>query len=77
MLEERHMAGLYLCTISVLKGKTADVCIPDREDMVITDVPFIEKVPGNLQVNDLVFAIFNERGGRIERGCILGRKAGD
>lgn len=67
---------LYLCTVSAINsdGTTADIAIGEREDMVVTEVPFLniekENLPG---VNDTVVAIFEERDGRLGRGFILGR----
>lgn len=69
------MAELFLCRISALQEDSADVYIPERGDMVITEVPFLEKKPEGIQVNSAVFALFEEREGKLERGCILGRPA--
>lgn len=51
----------------------ADVTIEDRDGIVITDVPFLDTIYEMPKVKDAVFADFEETGGRIKRGVILGR----
>lgn len=66
---------IYICTVSnVNAGKTAaDIAIPEREDMVIPEVPFLnlrgDEIP---LVGDTVVAIFEDRKERMGRGFILG-----
>ena len=51
----------------------ADVTIEDREGIVITDVPFLDAIYEMPAVKDAVYVDFEEKGGRIKRGVILGK----
>lgn len=67
---------LYLCTISAINKEksTADIAIAERENMVVTDIPFLNIKREDLpDVNDTVVAIFEDREGKLGRGFILGK----
>lgn len=51
----------------------ADVTIEDRDGLVVTDVPFLDSIYEMPRVKDAVYVDFEEKGGRIKRGVILGR----
>lgn len=69
------MVRLYHCKISSVnyeKG-TADVTIQERENQVITGVPFLSMFYEMPEPRDTVAAIFEESDGKIEKGVILGK----
>lgn len=74
-------ASLYYAKISSVNksGGTASVCLPDRENQVVSAVPFLDAlaaVPnggGIPKPGDTVAAIFEELNGQIVKGVILGK----
>lgn len=69
------MSGLFFCTVSSVDyGKaTADVVIPEREDMIKTGVPIMDTVYHMPSPGETVIAIFDDVNGCIQRGVIIGR----
>ena len=64
-----------ICTVSSVNGEktAADIAIPEREDMVITGVPFLNLRSSELPVaGDMVVAIFEDSEQEIGIGFILG-----
>lgn len=69
------MATLFYGTISTVNYErgTANITLPDRENQIITDVPFLSSeyiMPGS---GDMVAVIFEEIDGQIGKGVILGK----
>lgn len=69
------MATLFYGKISTVNygSGTADIALPDRENQVIQDVPFLSSeyyMPGS---GDIVAVIFEEIDGQIGKGVILGK----
>lgn len=69
------MVSLYYAKISTInyKAGTAGVTLRDRENQVIQDVPFLSafyEMPGP---GDTVAVLFEEIGGQIGKGIILGK----
>ena len=69
------MVKMFECTISALhiKDNTADIAIPERENSVKTDVPFLSGIGDYPNVNDTVLALIEENRGRLEKGYIIGK----
>lgn len=69
------MAKLFFCTVSSVDydNATADIAIPDHEDMVKTNIPILDTVYNMPEIGETVAALFNVENGRLERGVILGR----
>lgn len=68
------MAELFYAKISSIayqKG-TANVTLPDREDQVIENVPFLAGYYEMPKPGDTVAAIFEDENGQIGKGVILG-----
>lgn len=68
------MAELYYCRISSVDygSGTANVSIQERENQVVTGVPFLSWAYEMPTAGDMVAAIFEESYGRIGKGVILG-----
>lgn len=68
------MAEIFLCTISKInyKAGTADLAIPEKEDMVRTDVPFLSSYYEMPSPGETVAAVFEKKNGKLTRGVILG-----
>ena len=69
------MAQLFFCTVSAVDHKniTADIAIPERENMVKTDIPILDTVYHMPSPGETVVAIFDDENGKLQRGVILGR----
>ncbi|MCX4271871.1 MAG: hypothetical protein OSJ71_06380 [Acetatifactor sp.] len=69
------MTELYYCKVSKINyaAGTASLTIEDQENQVITGVPFLASEYNMPAIGDMVAAIFNKSGGKIERGVILGK----
>ncbi len=69
------MATLFYGKISTVnyESGTANIALPDRENQIIQDVPFLASeyyMPGS---GDMVAVIFEEIDGQIGKGVILGK----
>ena len=53
------------------ENSTADVAIPEREDMVKTDIPILDTVYNMPSSGEEVVALFDDKS--LQRGVILGR----
>lgn len=72
-------ATFFFGIISALqypKG-TADVTIPDRQSIVMPAVPFLAEFYDMPKVGDQVACIFNDEGGRLDKGVVLGKVYSD
>ncbi len=69
------MATLFYGKISSLnyKAGTADVSLPDRENQVIQEVPFLSMFYEMPRPGDTVAVLFEEVSGQIGKGVILGK----
>lgn len=69
------MAEIFLCNVSAVHAAegTVDVAVADREGMIRTDVPMLDTVYEMPEIGDLVAVVFEERGGALLRGVVLGR----
>jgi phage baseplate assembly protein gpV len=69
------MATLFYASISSVDytAGTASVSIPDRESQVIKGVPFTAACYDMPSPGDTVAAVFEEVGGQIGKGVILGK----
>lgn len=69
------MVSLFFGTISSLDygAGTAGVTLPDRENQVIQDVPFLSMIYEMPKPGDIVAVLFEEVGGQIGKGVILGK----
>lgn len=69
------MAELYFCRISSVNyaNGTADITIPDRENQVITEIPFLAWYYEMPDAGDLVAALFENSDGKIGKGVVLGK----
>ena len=56
---------------------TADVTIPDRQSIVVPAVPFLAEFYNMPKVGDQVACIFNDEGGRLDKGVVLGKVYSD
>lgn len=68
------MATLFYAKISSINyaEATANVALPDRENQVIQKVPFLSMFYEMPKPGDTVAVIFEEMGGQIGKGVILG-----
>lgn len=69
------MTTLFYGKISTVnyESGTANIALPDRENQIIQDVPFLASeyyMPGS---GDMVAVIFEEIDGQIGKGVILGK----
>lgn len=69
------MASLFYGKISAInyEAGTAGVTLPDRENQVIQDVPFLSMIYEMPKPGDTVAVLFEEVGGQIGKGVILGK----
>ncbi|MBE5917819.1 MAG: hypothetical protein E7273_13375 [Pseudobutyrivibrio ruminis] len=69
------MATLFYATISSVNtgSGTANVTLQDRENAVVSAVPFLSTVYEMPNPGDTVAAIFEEVNGQIGKGVILGK----
>ena len=69
------MASLFYGKISAINygAGTSAVTLPDRENQVIQDVPFLAMIYEMPKPGDTVAVLFEEEGGRIGKGVILGK----
>lgn len=69
------MASLFYAKISAInyKAGTAGVTLVDRENQVIQDVPFLSAFYEMPRPGDTVAVLFEEIGGQIGKGVILGK----
>lgn len=66
---------LYICTISSISKdkKRADIAIPEKENMMVTDVQFLNISQENIpDIGDTVVALFEDKS-NLGRGFILGK----
>lgn len=68
------MVELFYCKISTINytAGTANVTIEERENQMITGVPFLASCYEMPKVGETVAVIFDTTGGKIGRGVILG-----
>ena len=68
------MTELFFCRISVVNAAagTVDVVIPDREDVVKSDVPILDTVHRLPEIGELAAVLFSVERGRIGRGVMIG-----
>ncbi len=69
------MASLFYGKISAINygAGTAGVTLADRENQVIQDVPFLSMCYEMPKPGDTVAVLFEEMGGQIGKGVILGK----
>ena len=69
------MVNLYFGIISVMKTASglADIIIPDRNNAIISDIPFVERVTTFPKVGEQVAVLLDEDGTKVTRSVILGR----
>lgn len=69
------MASLFYGKISAINyvAGTAGVTLPDKENQVIQDVPFLAMFYEMPKPGDTVAVLFEEVGGQIGKGVILGK----
>lgn len=69
------MTQLFFCTVSSVnyENATASVSIPEREDIVKTDIPILDTVFKMPDTGDTVAALFDDVNGHLQRGVIIGR----
>ncbi|MGN0338663.1 MAG: hypothetical protein ACI4EE_14310 [Lachnospiraceae bacterium] len=69
------MATLFYAKISSVNYSegTANVTLADREDQVISAVPFLSMFYEMPKPGDTVAALFEENGGQIGKGVVLGK----
>lgn len=69
------MVSLFFGKISTInyKAGTAGVTLADRENQVIQDVPFLSMAYEMPKPKDTVAVLFEEIGGQIGKGVILGK----
>lgn len=62
---------IYICTISAISEdkKRADIAVPEKENLIITDVQFLNmtEIP---EIGDTVVALFEDT---LGRGFIIGK----
>lgn len=69
------MATLFYGKISTVnyESGTANIALPDRENQIIQDVPFLSTEYYMPESGDMVAVIFEEIDGQIGKGVILGK----
>lgn len=69
------MVSLFFGKISAIKYEagTAGITLLDRENQVIQDVPFLSMIYEMPRPGETVAALFEEVGGQIGKGVILGK----
>lgn len=69
------MASLFYGKISAINygAGTAGITLPDRENQVIQDVPFLAMIYEMPKPGDTVAVLFEEERGQIGKGVILGK----
>lgn len=69
------MATLFYAKISSINydSGTANVTLPDKENAVISSVPFLSMFYEMPSAGDTVAALFEEINGQIGKGVILGK----
>lgn len=69
------MATLFYGRISTVnyEGGMADIALPDRENQVIQNVPFLSAFYEMPKSGDIVAVLFEDIDGQIGKGIILGK----
>ena len=69
------MVSLVYGKISAINygAGTAGITLEDKENQVIQDVPFLAAFYEMPRIGDTVAAVFDETGGQIGKGIILGK----
>lgn len=69
------MATLFYGSISTVnyEGGTADITLPDRENQIIQNVPFLAAFYEMPMSGDIVAVLFEDIDGQIGKGIILGK----